>query len=332
MKKFLKILGVVILVIVLILIAGLIYFNLHYPDVNPSSDIKIVSTPEKIARGEYLANHAAVCIDCHSDRDFSKYSGPFVPGTEGKGGFKFGKEIGFPGNIYSKNITPFALNDWTDGEILRAITQGVDKDNKALFPIMPYPFYNSLTQEDAESIIAYVRTLKPIENVTEESELDFPLNFIVKTIPLKTYTPTKPVDKSDSVSYGKYLFTIGGCQGCHTPSDKGEPIPGKELAGGEEFNLPWGTIRSANITPDPETGIGKWSKEVFINTFKSFESDSAKNIHVSSNEFNTIMPWTMFAGMTKEDLSSIYYYLRTVKPVKNSIVRFSPAKISNKLK
>lgn len=332
MKKLFKVLGILISIIVLILIAGLIYFNLHYPDVDPPSDIKIVSTPEKIARGEYLAKHVTVCIDCHSDRDFSKYSGPIVLGTEGKGGFKFDKKIGFPGTIYSKNITPFALKDWTDGEILRAITQGVDKDNKALFPIMPYPFFNSLTQEDAESIIAYIRSLTPKKNLIEESELDFPLNFIVKTIPLKTYSPHKPVDRFDSVSYGKYLFTIGGCRGCHTPSDKGEPIPGKELAGGEAFNLPWGIIRSANITPDPETGIGKWSKEQFINTFKSFDSDSAKNIQVASNEFNTIMPWTMFAGMTEEDLSSIYYFLRTVKPVENNVVRFSPAKVSNKLR
>lgn len=324
MKKLFKILGIIVSAIILILIAGFIYFNLRYPDVDPPSNIKVVSTSAKIERGKYLANNVATCLDCHSDRDWTKYSGPMVAGTEGKGGFEFGKEIGFPGTIYSKNITPYSLKDWTDGEILRAITQGVDKDNKALFPLMPYYSFNSLTREDAESIIAYIRTLKPIENHVNEGELDFPLNFIVKTMPIKTYSPSTPINRSDSLSYGKYLLTIGDCQGCHTPNVKGEPIPGKMLAGGEEFKLPWGTIRSANITPDLETGIGKWTKEMFINRFKSFDSDSARNIHVDSSDFNTIMPWTMFAGMTKEDLGAIYNYLRTVKPVNNNIVRFSP--------
>jgi hypothetical protein len=100
-----------------------------------------------------------------------------------------------------------------------------------------------------------------------------------------------------------------------------------DFAGGMEIKLPHGTIRTANITPDNETGIGNWSKEMFIARFKSFESDSAKNIPADIfKEYNTIMPWTMYAGMTNEDLGAVYDYLRNVKPVKKMVERYTPSK------
>ena len=87
------------------------------------------------------------------------YAGPIIEGTFGGGGEKFGKEAGFPGTLYSKNITPYALHNWTDGEIFRATTSGETKDGKALFPLMGYPAYGKMDREDVYSIIAYVRTL-----------------------------------------------------------------------------------------------------------------------------------------------------------------------------
>ena len=120
-------------------------------------------------------------------------------------------------------------------------------------------------------------------------------------------------------------MTIAGCAGCHTPAKDGEPIKGMEFAGGEEFNTPWGTIRTANISPDMTTGIGSWTKEMFISRFKSFDSDSAKSVKVNGNEFNTVMPWTLYSGMTEEDLTAIYTYLRTVKPVQHTVNRYSPS-------
>ena len=327
MKKLLKVLGITVSIIILGLIGALIYFNNNYPKVNPPKNIKIIATPEKIARGEYLANHVAICMDCHSTRDWMRFAGPVVSGTEGKGGEKFDESMGFPGTIYAKNITPAAIGNWTDGDLLRAITMGVNKQNEALFPMMPYMNFSQLTQDDLESIIAYVRTLKPIKNTVPKSELNFPVNLIVKTLPLQSYKSPKPVDKNNPVEYGKYLVTMASCADCHTPSEKGAPIQGMDFAGGHEWNIPSGILRTANITPDTETGIGSWSKETFIARFKSFDSDSAK--HIPANflkEYNTIMPWTMFAGMTEEDLGDIYEYLRTVKPVKNRVEKFTPAK------
>ncbi len=189
---------------------------------------------------------------------------------------------------------------------------------------MPYQNFNQLTKEDLYSIVAYIRTLKPIENSIPERQLEFPMNLIVKTIPLKSYTPAPPQDKSDSVAYGEYLTTIASCGECHTQLDKGEPVKGMEFAGGMPFGLPAGTVRSANVTPDDETGIGKWTKEQFVDHFKSFSSDSSHNISVGPKEFNTIMPLTVLAGMTEEDLGAIYSYLRTLPPVHDQVVRFSP--------
>lgn len=95
-----------------------------------------------------------------------------------------------------------------------------------------------------------------------------------------------------------------------------------ELAGGFEFPMPHGgTARSANITPDKETGIGKWTEEAFVQRFKLY-SDSAL-IPVNKGEFNTVMPWTMFSTMKTEDIKAIYAYLKTVKPIKNKVVKFS---------
>ena len=122
-----------------------------------------------IALGKYLANHEAVCLDCHSQLDYSLFAGPVKHGTFGAGGEKFGKELGFPGTIYSKNITAYSLNKWTDGEILRGITAGVNKDGKALFTLMPYHAYGKMDKQDVYSIIAYLRTLPAIKNEAPET-------------------------------------------------------------------------------------------------------------------------------------------------------------------
>lgn len=324
MKKFFKFFLYGGAVIVLAVVVFIIYFNSTYPKVEPPKDIKVEITPERLARGEYLANHVTVCMDCHSERDWTKFAGPVIPGTAGKGGELFNEDLGgVPGTLHAKNITPAGIGNWSDGELMRLITNGVTKDDKAIFPLMPYLSYNNLTQEDLYSLVAYVRSLKPIENMVEESSLNFPLNFIVKTIPPEKFIPSEDVDRTDKVKYGEYLVKIAGCADCHTPAVKGEPLPGMLLAGGFEFKMPGGTVRSMNITPDEETGIGVWSTDDFINRFKNFDPDSSEFIPVKKGEFNTPMPWIMYAGMTNEDLEAIYSYLRTVQPVNHLVERFT---------
>ncbi|MDL1892778.1 cytochrome C [Sphingobacteriales bacterium CHB3] len=325
MNKAVKIIGIALGVIVLVLAGAVGYFNLSYPDVDPAPNITVERTPERIARGEYLANYVTVCIDCHSTRDWSKFAGPVMPGTEGKGGEEFNEQIGgVPGSVFSSNITPAGIAGYSDGELLRTFTTGVTRENRALFPIMPYPSYHQLSEEDAYSIVAYIRSLPPIENTVGESKLNFPLNFIVKTIPLKSYTPKPAPDRNNEVEYGRYMATIAACGDCHTPAEKGEPIPGMDFAGGFSFMFPGGVVKSLNITPDEETGIGLWTKEDFVARFKAFADSSSQNIPVEMHEFNTPMSWIMYAGMTDDDLGAIYTYLRTLKPVKNQVEKFTP--------
>lgn len=323
MKTVLKVAGWLLAFVLLIGLAAAAYVSIFLPNVGEPQDLKVEITPERVKRGEYLANHVVVCMDCHSQRDFSQFSGPLKEGTLGSGGEKFAEEFGFPGTFYSKNITPAALSDWTDGEIYRAITTGVSKKGNALFPVMPYKFYGQMDPEDVKDIIAYLRSLPPIENEVPASKANFPFNFILNTIPQKA-VPTKKPDPSDRVAYGKYLTHIAGCVECHTPpNDKGQKIPGMELAGGWEMGVGGGKIvTTANLTPDKETGIGNWTEADFIARFKSYADSSYVNPTVAPGEFQTIMPWMMYAHMKAEDLSAIYAYLQTVPPVRNEITKF----------
>lgn len=327
MKKFLKILVYLAGVLAVLIIAFLIYFNSTYPRVDPPSNEKVEITPARLERGKYIAQHVAVCMDCHSVRDWSKYAGPVLENTYGKGGEKFdGPTAGVPGVIYAKNITPAGIGNFSDGELIRAIACGVTKDGSALFPLMPYMGYNKFTKEDLYSVIAYIRSLPAIQNEVPSGSIDFPVNMIIKTIQPKSFVPAKEPDKNNTVEYGKYLTTIASCGDCHTQMEKGQPIAGKEFAGGFPFQFPGGVVRSANITPDKDSGIGSWSKDDFINRFKSMDPQAYPPMSVDKNEFNTPMPWTLFAGMSNEDLGAIYDYIKTLKPVTNTVVKFTPNK------
>jgi hypothetical protein len=323
MKKILKILGWGLGVVVLVIAGGVGYLIVGFPDVGPIQSMTVQTTPERLARGAYLANHVSVCIDCHSTRNWEYFSGPLVAGTEGKGGEVFDESLGFPGTLYANNITPAALGSVSDGVLYRAITTGVDKNGKAMFPLMPYLQVNTMSEEDIMSIIAYIRTLKPVQNTVPETKLNFPMNLIVRTIPEK-HTPHPKPDTSNMNEYGKYLVNASGCAECHTKAVNGKPVPGMAFAGGFEFPFPNGqVVRSVNITPDEETGIGVWSEEDFISRFKFYDNPEGRKIKSESMEYNTPMPWTMYAGMTERDLGAIYTYLRSVTPVKNKVEVFS---------
>ncbi|MFD1141494.1 c-type cytochrome [Larkinella insperata] len=326
MKKVLRILALVVGVFVLLIAGSVAYIKTALPNVGPAPALTIQADSAQISRGKYLANHVAVCIDCHSERDWKVVAGPLVPGTEGKGGEPFTHDMGFPGSYYAKNLTPAHLSGWSDGEIYRAITTGVSKDGHALFPVMPYLNYGKVDPDDIKAIIAYVRTLKPIENPSiPASQSDFPMNVIINTMPAKAEGGKRP-DPADSVAYGHYVLTFAGCGECHTPvDDKGQPLPGMTLAGGRAFAMPPGTVRSSNLTSDPETGIGSWTKEAFVSRFKAAQKDDFK--HPATLEhagFNTIMPWRMYSGMSEQDLGAIFAYLKTVTPVKNKVTVFTP--------
>jgi len=309
-----------VVALILLIIAGISYVTLALPNVGDPENIKVELTPQRIARGEYLANHVVLCVDCHSKRDWSKFAAPMVGGTTGGGGEVFDGKVGFPGEVHVPNITPYKLKDWTDGELFRAITTGERKNGSAIFPLMPWPYYSKMTREDVFAIIAYIRTLKPIASAYPKSRLNFPLNILVHTMPQKAELSQMP-SAADSVKYGEYVCRSAACMECHSKVDKGKIVSGTEFGGGHEFQVNGIFVRSANITPDIKTGIGKWKESEFVAMFKAF-NDASKAPAISPGNFQTIMPWYDYSGMSEGDLKAIYKYLRTVKPIKNTVVKF----------
>jgi mono/diheme cytochrome c family protein len=323
MKKGLKISLYAFASVILLVFLLIMYVFIALPNVSKAEYIDIEITESKVDRGRYLAYHVMMCADCHSERDFSKFSGPPFPGTEFVGGDIFDQSMGFPGKFISSNITPFGIGDWTDGEIFRLITTGVKRDGEPIFPVMPYHNFGQLDREDIEAVIAYLRTLEPVESNHPHSKADFPFNIILRTIPKEAELTTRP-EKADRVNYGRYMFTAAACAECHTKFEKGKfvgPIGG----GGREFQFPDGSwLRTPNLTPH-ETGLKNMSREEFIRLFKKYEDSAYVLPDVKPGEFQTMMPWVMYAGMEEDDLSAIYDYLLTLEPYDNVVERFTPA-------
>ena len=325
MKKVVKFFGYTLLCIVVIMCGLIAYAKFMLPNVGKAPDLKVEQTPERIARGKYMADAVAQCLDCHSKRDWMKYAGPIVDGTLGMGGEVFDQKVGFPGAYYASNITPDGLSKYTDGELFRLITTGVTKDGRAIFPVMPYSHYGTMDPEDIYDIIAYIRTLPPNANKVAASVSDFPMNIIINTIPAKAKPGKKPA-VTDVKAYGAYMVNAAGCIECHTRDKQGQIIPELAFSGGRVFKMPDGSVLTTpNITPDQATGIGSWSKEKFISQFKGYADSNYKPNTINPGQFNSLMPWMSYARMTREDLGAIYEYLHSLAPIQNKVVKFTPA-------
>lgn len=323
MGLLLKVVMGLLVLVVLAAGAGVGYLMFAFPKVPPPNVVTLEPTAERLARGKYLSDHVTGCTSCHSERDWTKFAGPLKPGRVGVGGQEF--SLGGAGTLYAKNITPAAIGSWTDGELQRAVTAGVSKDGTPLFPLMPYPHFGAMAADDMHAILVYVRSWQAIESQVTPRTLNFPMNLIVRTIPAAGSPQPRPLPQ-DKLAYGKYITRMGLCGDCHTPiDDRGQPLPGRELAGGMEFLETGYRVRSANITPDSDTGIGSWTEQQFIDRFKGFETPSDATLSDAERRQNTPMPWTAYARMTREDLSAIYAFLRTQAPVTSRITKFPDA-------
>jgi len=319
-------LGILAGLVVIAVLAAWIGVSVFMPRQRPPLDITVEVTPALVARGTYLAEHVLLCNDCHSERDWSIYGGPPLPPfgagrecmtrqTETIGVRVSEGQGNFPGVLCIRNITPdpdSGVGNWTDGEIIRAMREGVDHVGKGLFPIMPYFIYRSISDQDAAAIVAYMRALEPVRAERPERDIDFPMSMLIQLFPEPLDGPVPHPDESDPVAYGEYLATIARCGFCHTPrqGQGKEGIPGKEFAGGVPFVLGSRETPSKNLTPHA-TGIGPWTKDAFIARFRQFGDRHP----VATPEENTLMNWSAYAGMTEEDLGAIYEFLRSLPPV-----------------
>jgi len=286
------------------------YLYLSKPAMAPALDTRAQATPERLARGKYLFN-LADCDGCHSQRDFSRFDGPVVEGGRGAGSV-FPAAMGLPGLVAPPNITPdreTGIGAWTDGEKIRAIREGVDRDGRALFPMMPYENFRHMADEDVISLVAYLNSLSPVKHSVPKTHLNFPVSLLIKSAP----QPAGHVNtryRRNKVRYGKYLVTIAGCAECHTPS----------FSGGRKFVVAPGVqVVSANISPDLETGIGRWSEQDFLDRIYQYKDYADRGSPRVGPESFTLMPWLNFSQLPREDLQAIYAYLRSRPPVHQAV-------------
>jgi cytochrome c2 len=324
------VLKAIVALLVITVAGGLIYIYGFLPRMRLAPDFRIEANPQVLARGEYLVKHVMLCNDCHSERDWTLYSGPAIPPL-GAGrpcmdentkavGINFGMG-GFPGRLCIRNITPdvaTGIGGWTDGEVVRAIREGVSRDGEALFPIMPWFMYKHLSDEDVAAVIAYMRAQPAVKSFRPDRQLDFPLNIIFRFYPEPLDGPVATPPRSDTVAYGRYLTKIARCEFCHTVrASRGELEPSSDrlLSGGVPFTMGTRTQYSMNLTRHA-TGLGSWTKEQFIARFRLTPTP----FPIATEEENTEMDWAAFSGMTDADLGAIWDYLQSLPPLETKLL------------
>jgi mono/diheme cytochrome c family protein len=285
---------------------------------------------EILERGEYIV-HIAGCFACHSPykEEFADFSALTSEQTltlslfavqtldlENRfmaGGRPF--ELGPIGTLYSANLTPHeatGIGSWTDAQIELAIRVGVNPSGRRLYPIMPYANYFNMAQSDVEAVIAYLRTIEPVENGVDRSGPSG--EGVAPELERTEDMLQTPPDGSDPVELGSYLVNvIMSCNDCHTPRDPRTGLHDEELAmaGGQAYEGPWGIVYGGNITPHEETGIGTWTADDIRRVFREGVRPDGRRL--------VLMPWEDYASITDDDLDALIAYLQAIEPIDNEI-------------
>jgi cytochrome c553 len=315
MTTFWKWMGRGLLVLAVVLVVAISLTIGWTPFLGPRAraltDRKFEATPERLARGRYLANAVSGCIFCHSEHDWKAAGDPEVEGKLAAG--QVFPLVGLPGTVVASNLTPDSATgagSWSDDQLARAIREGIGHDGRTLFPLMPYEHFRTMSDEDVGSVVVYLRSLHPVQNLLPKTQIVFPVKFLIRSVPQPITEPVAAGNSTDSVKRGEYLVQMAGCTDCHTPQDRGQPKPGLDFAGGFELRGPFGTVTSSNITPDP-SGISYYDEHLFVQAMRTGR--------VGTRSLNPIMPWPMLRNMTDEDLKAVFAYLRTLKPVRHRV-------------
>jgi Cytochrome c len=318
MNKFVKGLGIGVLVLVLLAVVGISATIGWRPFIGPKkralTDRKFEATPERLKRGEYLSEHVAGCTYCHTPQEDGPNGPERVRGQ--KGGGQIFNIPGFPGIVVAPNITPdreTGIGNFTDDQLARAIREGISHDGQTLFPMMPYAHFRRMSDEDLASVVVYLKTLPPIRNALPRTDIHFPVKYLVRGVP-QPVIGTVPADLSTPASRGEYVVNLSSCLDCHTPRKRGRLDSAMKFAGGQVFDAS-GQIASPNITPDA-TGIGGYTEDKFVKALRTG--------YVGKRQLNTVMPWQGYSGQTDEDLKAMYAYLRTVPAVAHRVDNTQP--------
>lgn len=321
-RRWRKIVSLTALVIFILLFTGITFVVGWRPIIGAKArsltDRRFEATPARLERGRYLVEGVMACFDCHSPHDQTMPDAPYATGKKGAGQVFFdGGE--FPGRLVASNITPdleTGAGNWPDDAIARAIREGIGHDGRALFPLMPYGNYRHLPDEDLAAVVAYIRSIPPVRNALPETQIGFPLKYLIRNAPQPITAPVPEADLSDPIKRGAHLATLASCTDCHTTMERGQPKTELEMAGGFLLDGPSGKVASANITPDA-SGIPYYDEQLFIEVMRTGL--------VKARKLSPVMPWAFYRNMTDDDLKAIFAYLRTLKPVKHTVDNSEPA-------
>lgn len=277
-------LGLVFLAVTVVVLLGFYKMNTA-PAAYSVSPVKVAMTQDQIARGERLAH---ICLDCHTS------TGQY-PLDGGKGDMLAG---GPPiGSIYAPNLTPGGpLKDWSDGEILRALREGIHKTGRPLM-IMPSMAMHSMSDADAQAIVAFLRSQPAVQRDLPDPNFNaLAAAFLgIGMFPTSAQTPiTQPIvaPPTGTAQYGEYLAHAMGCADCH----------GQNFAG-----LPGGGLSPSG--PNLTLIVPKWQQADFINVFR-------KGLDPSGRHLSDAMPWKNYGdSLTDAELGDIYSFLHALSPV-----------------
>ena len=322
-----RILGIVLLIVAVAVLAGISatigWKPFFGPEARPLTERRFEPTPERLERGEYLVRSVAQCLFCHSELDPSVEGLPIKAGTDGSGRSWADEGIEW---LVVPNISPdpeTGAGRWSDDAIARAVREGIGHDGRALFPLMPYQNYSSMSDEDLAAVITYLRSIPPVRRAQPRSEIPFPVNRLINTVPRRIDGPVPPPDLSTPVARGAYLTKLASCSDCHTPmTPEGEFLEGMAFAGGNMIvhsgRQPSAT---ANLTTSP-TGIPYYTEELFV--------EAIRTGRVRERQLSDNMPWAHYARMTDEDLKAIFAYLQTLQPVEHYVDNSEPVALCPK--
>lgn len=257
-----------------------------------------------VARGHYVAI-ASDCTACHT-----------MP--ESKMPLAGGYAISTPfGGIYASNITPdgeTGIGNWTERDFFRAVRHGKGKEGEHLYPAMPYNAYVKLTDQDMHDLWMYMRSVQPISNKVPETQLGFPYNIRLAMMGwnllfFKNSGFQDDANKSAEWNRGAYL--VEGpehCAACHTAKniiggDSSDYLQGSNLG---EWHAP-------DITPNPHTGIGRWSEQQVVDYLKL----GSNHVAVASGPMAEAVT-NSTQHLTDADLKAIAVYLKQVPVSKNT--------------
>ncbi len=316
LKTLLKVVLGLIVVIVLLIGGALLYLGTHglphYP--TGSVTLKVDVTPERVERGRHTVQ--MLCAACHLNNDTGTLAGKRLVDVPAQFG-----------TAYSANIThdpETGIGSWTDGEVLYLLRTGIRRDGRYTPPWMvklPH-----MADEDLKDVIAFLRSDDPLVKAAKVKQPDSKPSLLTKALAHVAFKPlpypTAPIvapDPADKVAYGRYLVQgRAECFPCHSAdfAKLDEMVPERSagyLGGGNAMpDMNGRIVKTANITPDPETGIGKWTEDEFVRLLRS---------GVRPDSTVIAYPMVPYPELREDEARAIFAYLRTVPPIKNAVPR-----------